>query len=88
MSRHLQADALRTPESLFRSITRRYNPGVPDVLAEASAVQRTLGWDDNRYPRKVEWLQREWQPVPHFVLFDEDANYIGRAKHVMIRPRA
>ena len=24
------------------------------------------------------------KPVPHFVLFDEDANYVGRSKHVML----
>jgi hypothetical protein len=69
---------------LFRSIGRKYNPGVPDVLAEASTVARDLRWEDNRYPRKVGWLQREHIPEPHFVLYDEEANYAGRAKHVMI----
>jgi hypothetical protein len=69
---------------LFRSIGRKYNPGVPDVLAEATVVARRLGWNDNRFPRRVGWLQRESRPVPHFLLFDEEARYIGRAKHVMI----
>src|SRR5918996_606600 len=69
---------------LFRSIGRKYNPGVPDILAEATVVARQLGWNDNRFPRKVGWLQREHSPVPHFVLYDEEANWVGRAKHVMI----
>jgi hypothetical protein len=69
---------------LFRSIGRKYNPGVPDILAEATVVARQLGWNENRFPRKVGWLQREHSPVPHFVLYDEEANWVGRAKHVMI----
>jgi hypothetical protein len=69
---------------LFRSIGRKYNPGVPDVLSEATVVARRLGWNEQRFPRKVGWLQREYRPVPHFLLFDEEANYIGRAKHVML----
>ena len=26
------------------------------------------------------------EPTPHFVLYDEQANFIGRAKHVMLAP--
>ena len=46
-----------------------------------------LGWDDQRYPAKVGWLQRGAASngdTPHFVLFDEEARFIGRAKHVML----
>ena len=32
------------------------------------------------------WLQREMHPIPHFVMYDEQANFIGRAKHVMLAP--
>jgi hypothetical protein len=71
---------------LFRSIRRKYNPGVPDVLAEATVVAGRLGWNESRYPARVGWLQREWYPTPHFVLYDEQANFIGRAKHVMLAP--
>jgi len=74
----------RSPQPLFRSITRRYNPGVPEILSEAAIVQKRLGWDDRRVPRRVGWLQRELAPAPHFVLYDEEANYLGRAKHVML----
>lgn len=80
----LDAWARRDPTYLFRSIVRKYNPGVPDVLAEATVVQHRLGWNDSRYPGRVGWLQREFDPVPHFVLYDEQANFIGRAKHVML----
>jgi len=79
----LDAWSRRDPSYLFRSIRRKYNPGVPDILAEATAVQRELGWNDNRYPARVGWVQRVLDPVPHFVLYDDDANFIGRAKHVM-----
>jgi hypothetical protein len=37
-------------------------------------------------PTKVGWLQRQTQPTPHFVMYDEQANFIGRAKHVMLAP--
>ncbi|MGH2661231.1 MAG: hypothetical protein ACRDH8_00205 [Actinomycetota bacterium] len=69
---------------LFRSIRRKYNPGVPDILSEAVVVARDLGWNANRYPHKVGWLQREHSPTDHFVLYDEEANYVGRARHVML----
>jgi hypothetical protein len=80
----LDAWSRRSLEPLFRSITRKYNPGVPEVLTEAVSVQESLGWNENRYPGKVGWLQREHGPPPHFILYDENANFIGRAKHVML----
>jgi hypothetical protein len=43
-----------------------------------------LGWDDRRVPRKVGWIQREHAPSPHFVFYDEDAHFLGRARHVML----
>jgi hypothetical protein len=80
----LEAWSRKSVSPLFRSIKRKYNPGVPDILAEAQVVTQRLGWNDNRYPVKVGWLQRDNSAMPHFVLYDEDANYVGRAKHVMI----
>src|SRR4051794_21827264 len=71
---------------LLRSITRKYNPGVPEILTEATAVARRLDWDGSRVPTRVGWLQRELDPVPHFVLYDEEARFVGRAKHVMLAP--
>ena len=83
----LEAWSRKSLKPLIRSTRRRYNPGVPDILAEANVVARRLGWNDNRYVTKVGWLQRADTmngDAPHFVLFDEDAKYIGRAKHVML----
>jgi hypothetical protein len=69
---------------LVRSIRRRYNPGVAEILTEAVTVAHDLGWDDQRVPLRVGWLQREDGPPAHFVLYDADAGYLGRAKHVML----
>jgi hypothetical protein len=84
----LDAWARRDPSFLFRSIRRKYNPGVPDILAEATVVQRDLAWNDSRYPVKVGWLQREGETTGdrYFVLYDEEANFVGRARHVMLAP--
>ena len=46
----LDAWSRRSPAPLYRSIKRKYNPGVPDILAEAGVVQRRLGWEDARVP--------------------------------------
>ena len=69
---------------LLRSIRRRYNPGVAEILTEAVTVGHDLAWDDQRVPLRVGWLQREDGPPAHFVLYDADAGYLGRAKHVML----
>ncbi len=69
---------------LFRSIKRRYNPGVAEILAEATTVQRRLGWNGSRVNTRIGWMQREMSPQPHLVLYDEDANLVGRARHVML----
>ena len=79
----LDAWSRRSAKPLVRSIRRKYNPGVPDVLAEAGVVQRSLGWEGSRVPARVGWLQREEGPA-HFVLYDEQASLLGRAKHVML----
>ena len=82
----LDAWSHRSPAPLWRSITRKYNPGVPEILTEAGVVARRTAWNDARVPVRVGWLQRELQPSPHFVFYDEQANFIGRAKHVMLAP--
>ena len=75
-----------SPAPLVRSIRRKYNPGVAQILAEAVTVASGTGWDDQRVPLRVGWLQRNDGPPPHFVLYDEDARVIGRATHVMLAP--
>ncbi len=71
---------------LWRTTKRKYNPGVPEILTEATVVQKLMGWDDVRVPTRIGWVQREMSPMPHFVLYDEEANFIGRSKHVMLAP--
>ena len=80
----LEAFSHRSPAPLLRSIRRKYNPGVSEILAEAGVVARRLGWEDCRVPTRVGWLQREESPDPHFVIYDEEARLIGRARHVML----
>ena len=80
----LDAWSRRSPVPLFRSIMRRYNPGVAEILAEATVVQQRLGWNERHVPTRVGWVQRELTPAPHFVLFDEQARFLGRARHVML----
>ena len=74
----------RSPAPLLRSIRRKYNPGVAEIMAEAGVVQRRLNWEASRVSCRIGWLQREDHPTPHFVLYDEDARFVGRAKHVML----
>ena len=79
----LDAWSRRDPSYLFRSIRRKYNPGVAEIITEADVVQHATGWDDVRVPRRIGWMQREEGPA-HFVLYDEDARFAGRAKHVIL----
>ena len=80
----LDAWSHRSMAPLGRSIRRKYNPGVSEVLTEAGVVQRRLNWEGSRVAKRVGWLQREENGSPHFVLYDEDAQFLGRAKHVML----
>src|SRR6478736_1477158 len=79
----LDAWSHRSLAPLVRSTKRKYNPGVSEILTEAGVVHKRLNWDGSRVPVRVGWLQREEDPA-HFVLYDEDANFIGRSKHVML----
>lgn len=83
-----QIDALahRSPAPLYRSIRRKYNPGVSEILTEAAVVAKRMGWEDSRVPLKIGWVHRELKPTRHFVLYDEQAQFVGRAKHVMLAP--
>ncbi|HEY4829796.1 MAG TPA: hypothetical protein VIH85_23745 [Solirubrobacteraceae bacterium] len=82
----LDAWSHKSLKPLWRTTRRKYNPGVPEILTEAAVVQRRTGWEQARIPTKVGWLQRQMKPVPHFVMYDEQANFIGRSKHVMLAP--
>ena len=81
----LDAYARRDPSPLLRSAGRKFNPGVPDILTEAGIVTRRLGYEQRVLGgRKVGWIVREPGPPPHFTLYDEDSNVLGRCKHTII----
>ena len=81
----LDAWARFDPSPLFRSAGRKFNPGVPEIMYEARHVAERLGFAQRIVGgRKVGWVIREPGPPPHFSLYDDDANLLGRAKHVMI----
>ena len=82
----LDAWSHKSLKPLWRTTRRKYNPGVPEILTEAAVVTRRVGWEQARIPKKVGWLQRQMKPMPHFVMYDEEANFIGRSKHVMLAP--
>src|SRR3954465_8739167 len=75
------------PSPLVRSAVRKFNPGVPDIMAEAQVVTKALGWENRVIGGTyVGWVVREPGPPAHFSLYDEEANLLGRAKHLMLSP--
>jgi hypothetical protein len=73
------------PTPLMRSAMRRFNPGVPEILALADVVSTTLGYPARVLGgRRVGWVVREPGPPRHFALYDEDGILLGRARHLMI----
>lgn len=81
----VDAWARRDPAPLLRSVGRRFNPGVPEILTEAAIVTKRLGYESRVLGgARVGWIVREPGPPPHFSLYDEEANLLGRCKHAMI----
>ncbi len=81
----IDAAARFSPAPLLRSAGRKFNPGVPEILSEAFIVKTQLGFDERVLGGvKVGWVVREPGPPPHFSLYDEDANLLGRCKHALI----
>ncbi|HWH43683.1 MAG TPA: hypothetical protein VNT32_03040 [Thermoleophilaceae bacterium] len=81
----MDAWARRDPTPLLRSTGRKFNPGVPEIMTEATLVARRLGYAERVVGGvKVGWVVREGGPPPHFTLYDEDANILGRCKHAML----
>ena len=81
----LDAYSRLDPTPLVRSVRRRFNPGVPEMLTEATVVREGLGYENRVLGgRKVGWIVREPGPPPYFSLYDDDAQLLGRTKHAMI----
>jgi hypothetical protein len=81
----MDAFARLDPAPLMRSVGRKFNPGVPEIMAEARLVSERLGFPQRLVGHtKVGWLTREGGPPAHYAMYDEEANLLGRAKHVMV----
>ena len=81
----LDAWSRKDPGVMFRSAFRKFNPAVPDIMAEAQIVAQELGWQERIIGgTHVGWVVREPGPPAHFSIYDEDAQLLGRAKHVML----
>jgi hypothetical protein len=83
----LDAWSRKDPTALFRSAIRKFNPGVPDIMAQAATVCQEMGMPDRVIGgTHVGWIVREPGPPAHFSLYDEEAQLLGRAKHLMVAP--
>jgi hypothetical protein len=81
----LDAYARRDPAPLLRSAARKFNPGVPEILTEATVVAKLLSYERRVLGgRKVAWVVREPGPPPYFSLYDDDARLLGRCRHAML----
>jgi hypothetical protein len=81
----VDAYARRDPKPLLRSAGRKFNPGVAEILTEATIVARRLGYERRVLGgTKVGWVVREPGRPPYFSLYDEDAQLLGRCRHVML----
>ena len=70
---------------VIRSINRTFNPGVPDVLAEARAVAAHTGYRRSfRRCRVGEVVRAGTDRDPYFGMYDEDGNLVARARHVLL----
>lgn len=82
-----QIDALarRKAAPLVRSIRRKFNPGVAEIIAEARVVARELDYETRVVGHTdVGWLVREPGPPAHFSMFDDDARPLGRCRHAVV----
>ena len=81
----LDAYSRRDVAPLFRSARRKFNPGVPEILTEATIVRNELGYASRVLGgRKIGWIVREPGDPPYFSLYDEESELVGRSRHVMI----
>ena len=68
----------------LRSTRRKYNPGVSEILTEAGVVAAAPGLGRLARAACASAGCSARRTPAHFVLYDEDANFLGRAKHVML----
>src|SRR5438067_12522441 len=49
----LDAWSRRSVRPLWRSVWRKYNPGVAEILTEAAVVAKRTAWEESRVPVRV-----------------------------------
>ncbi|MCU0309003.1 MAG: hypothetical protein MUE51_14805 [Thermoleophilia bacterium] len=77
--------ARRRLSAVRRSISRTFNPAVPDILAEAHAVAELTGYAQSFARCRVgEVIRGEGRAGPHFGLYDEEGRLRARARHVLL----
>jgi cation diffusion facilitator CzcD-associated flavoprotein CzcO len=77
--------ARRRLTAVGRSINRTFNPGVPDILAEARAVADQLGYRRSFRRCMVGDVVRAGSDRdPYFGIYDTDGNLEARARHVLL----
>lgn len=77
--------ARRRLSAIGRSLNRTFNPGVPDILAEARAVSDLLGYHESFQKCRVgEVIRAGTERDPFFGVYDEDGNLRAQARHVLL----
>ena len=83
----LDAWSRKDPTALFRSADPQVQPRSAGHHGRGQVVAQELDWDERIIGgTHVGWVVREPGPPAHFSLYDEDAQLIGRAKHLALAP--
>jgi hypothetical protein len=69
---------------LLRSVVNRYNPTVDDILAHGRALTAHYRIADAVQPARIARVTREYEPAPHFALYDAAGRMRGRARNVLL----
>lgn len=69
---------------LLRSAVNRYNPTVDDILAHGRALAAHYRIADAVQPARIVRVKREYEPIPHFALYDAGSRLRGRARNVLL----
>ena len=77
--------ARRRLRSVIRSVNRTFNPGVPDILAEARAVAETFGYRESfRHGLVGDIVRAGGEGDAHFGIYDTAGTLRARARHVLV----
>jgi hypothetical protein len=77
--------ARRNLRPIIRSLNRTFNPGVPDILAEAHATAELMGYGQSFQKGRVgEVVRAGTAQNPFFGVYGEDGNLVAQARHVLM----